>query len=517
MINNFQIDTVTNSILNMIIFDKIKIGNPIIDMIVTSVFLSLIAILLKKLNNYYLTLKLDMINVADIFYKKNIITFQGTICTGNSVYDGSMSRTNTFSDSFKALLYFIIQSIENNKSINEITEYTIEQKNIFNDHNMNHKTINTSCYMVTQYKQFILCEKLDLYIKVNIETSTNGSEDKSTAKRQYDTITITIFSYKSNLNTIKNYVDNLTNKYLAFIENSRKNKLFIYTLIKAKYEKKSFELWNEIQFLSTRSFSNIFFKEKNDIIKKIDFFLHNKQWFYDKGIPYSLGIGTYGPPGTGKTSIIKSIANYTNRNIIVISLKMIKTKLQLNNIFFEEFYNENNKNVIGFDKKIIVFEDIDCIGDIVLDRNFKSDKGDKNVINDDFNEKISKKIDEKINETISVFNENELITLDDILNLWDGIRETSGRIMIISSNYYHKLDSALVRPGRIDITLELSYVSHQTIKEMYKHFFEEEIDDNILQNIKEDFYTPAEITNIYMNSNNNKDIFMEKILQNKHI
>ena len=39
MINNFQFDTVTNSILNMIIFDKIKIGNPIIDMIVTSIFL----------------------------------------------------------------------------------------------------------------------------------------------------------------------------------------------------------------------------------------------------------------------------------------------------------------------------------------------------------------------------------------------------------------------------------------------------------------------------------------------
>ena len=514
MINNFQFDTVTNSILNMIIFDKIKIGNPIIDMIVTSIFLSLITILLKKLNNYYLKLNLDMINVADIFYKKNIITYQGTICTGNSAYDGSMCRTPSFSDSFKALLYFIIQSIENNKSINEITEYIIEQKNIFNDSSMNDKSNNTSCYMVTQHKQFILCEKLDLHIKVNIETLLSGSEDKSTAKRQYDTITITIFSYKSNLNTIKNYVDNLTNKYLAFIENSRKNKLFIYTLIKAQYAKKSFELWNEIQFLSTRSFSNIFFKEKNDIIKKIDFFLHNKQWFYDKGIPYSLGIGTYGPPGTGKTSIIKSIANYTNRNIIVISLKMIKTKIQLNNIFFEEFYNENNKNVIGFDKKIIVFEDIDCIGDIVLDRNLKSVKNEKN---DDINEKISKKIDEKISETISVFNENDLITLDDILNLWDGIRETSGRIMIISSNYYHKLDSALIRPGRIDITLELSYVSHQIIKEMYKHFFEEEMDDNILQNIKEDFYTPAEITNIYMNSNNNKYIFIEKILQNKHV
>ena len=60
MINHFQFETVTNSILNMIIFDKIKIGNPIIDMIVTSIFLSLITILLKKLNNYYLTLKLSL-------------------------------------------------------------------------------------------------------------------------------------------------------------------------------------------------------------------------------------------------------------------------------------------------------------------------------------------------------------------------------------------------------------------------------------------------------------------------
>ena len=67
-------DTVTNNILNMVIFDKMKIGNPIIDMIVTSICLSLITILIKKINNYYLHLNLDMINVVDIFYKKNIIT-----------------------------------------------------------------------------------------------------------------------------------------------------------------------------------------------------------------------------------------------------------------------------------------------------------------------------------------------------------------------------------------------------------------------------------------------------------
>jgi len=48
-----------------------------------------------------------------------------------------------------------------------------------------------------------------------------------------------------------------------------------------------------------------------------------------------------------------------------------------------------------------------------------------------------------------------LFRSDDILNAWDGIIETPGRILIISSNHYEKLDPALVRPGRIDITLEL--------------------------------------------------------------
>jgi ATP-dependent 26S proteasome regulatory subunit len=108
------------------------------------------------------------------------------------------------------------------------------------------------------------------------------------------------------------------------------------------------------------------------------------------------------------------------------------------------------------------------------------------------------------------------ITLDDILNLWDGIRETPGRILIISSNHYNKLDPALVRPGRIDITHELSNASHQTISDLYLHLFGKKIDTKQLSKIKQHFYSPAELINIYVSNKNEVD-FMNRLLTNTKI
>ena len=540
---DLKLKTMSGNIINMIVFDKIKTGNPLFDSTITILIVSCATCLFQYLSNYVLILinaiKECNCNINSWFKHKHIVEYDGKISTSTNCFDNTLRQSSVFSDRFKALCRNIIENTGDNKTINFIKEYSFDNSSCFNNNNNDNyvnnninknKNIDVGIYLVVQKGEFLISNNLQIYATTTVvnEIKEDNSNKMSNASIKIDKITIQLFSYKSDINTIKNFVEELTLKYISDIEELRDKNRYIYTLIKANIERTRFELWDEIRFSSTRQFSNIFFKGKEDIIKKIDFFLNNKNWYYEKGIPYSLGIGMHGQPGTGKTSLIKAVGNYTNRHIIVISLKVIKTKRQLDSIFFEERYNIDNKNSIDFDKKIIVFEDIDCIGDIVMDRekkkNMSTEVGLKNsninsVTMSDLVDTITSL--ETYNETkiasCKLLKDEDLITLDDILNLWDGIRETPGRIMFISSNHYYDLDPALIRPGRIDITLELSYASREIIKDMYNHLFNEPIDEDKIILIKEYFYSPAEIINIYMNEDRNSERFITRLMMNDHV
>ena len=87
-----------------------------------------------------------------------------------------------------------------------------------------------------------------------------------------------------------------------------------------------------------------------------------------------------------------------------------------------------------------------------------------------------------------------------MLEVFDGLVETTGSIIIFTTNHVKDLDPALIRPGRVDIMIEMTLATHEMIKEMYFGYFNIAIDEGELKIINDNFYSPAEIQNIYQSS-----------------
>lgn len=130
-------------------------------------------------------------------------------------------------------------------------------------------------------------------------------------------------------------------------------------------------------FRTNRTLNNVFFEQSVELRHRVEFFMKRKDWYDEKGLPWTLGLLLYGAPGCGKTSLIKAIANITGRHIININLGEIKTKTQLKRLFYEsELCTMSRKDAmsayvqekfnLGIEKRIYVIEDIDAVKDTKL-------------------------------------------------------------------------------------------------------------------------------------------------------
>lgn len=438
-------------------------------------------------NNYYNILKsLDFI----FSNKKSIVTIEGIRIKS----DYKNTYTDLFSTRFKSIWSFI----QNKKFINISSIREVSSFDYFYNREDERETIETNVYVVDQKRSFII-EK-DIHCRIY---SFRDSKNESDKKSIEETIYIELFSNIKNVNQIQEFVENIKIDYETTRANYRKNKKFVYTLTKIDKNQCS---WSEHEFISNKTFSNLFFENKQEIINKIDFFKNNKQFYIDNGISYTLGIALSGPPGTGKTSIIKCISNYLKRHLVVIQLNKIKTYEDLCKVFYESTYsNENQPNSISFENKIILLEDIDCMGDIVKKR--KSDSEESEFTDE---EEIHTQSTKKIKQVLR-YNKNteDKLTLSDLLNIIDGVIETPNRIIIMTSNHYDKLDPALIRPGRIDYSLKLGCATENVIKDIYYNYYKENIHECEC-NFKKDL-TAAQLINFAMVS---KEYYLRNVLEN---
>lgn len=464
-----------------------KTGNIIYDMFITS-FMIFIAAMFSNINMF--DIQYLFTNIHDKLYKRNKIVIEGkkTTSVSNRTWSNSANISGLYSDNFRALFKHIINNL-NNKSGQNIHGL----KELFSNISNLAEVKEDSIFIIDQVEPFMLDEKKEIFGIVSFKTEVN--DDKNSTK--IEKIDIEIYSYKCSLNYLHNFVKEITQKYIDEIKQSRLNKQYIYTLTKNTHsdEDDVKDCFSEVEFSTTRTFKNIFFDQKELVKDKVDNFLNNKKWYYELGIPYTMGIGLYGPPGTGKTSFIKALANYTKRHLIVLSFKLIKTKSQLDEFFYESRYSSSNeKNSISFENKIIVFEDIDCASSIVSERSNRLDTPSPIVTSP----KSEFKKTDDLTPVITTPKPDDALTLDDILNLFDGLRENSGRIIIITSNYYDKLDKALVRPGRIDITLEMTNLTKKSMINMTKHLYKSDFKEDDFNNYEDYKHTPAYVTNKFV-------------------
>lgn len=489
---------------------------------------------------------------------RNSITIEGKHVTAIDQYRRSpIVVSNTFSKTFRAIMFHIMKSVDNLSDVREMKEMTssyLSPVSLRINDKDGSETVST-IFSVCQRAPFLLNTEKEIYCSVNETNDINVVNDSSKQDARINKFAITLFSYKSSIVNIRDYIRELKSAYMRHLEDSRKGKLFVYTLNHTDCSNDDDDdtvpgKWHEVPHETMKSFDNVFFENKEEILKKVDFFVNNKEWYKTNGIPYTLGIGLYGPPGTGKTSFIKALSSKLGRHIISIPLSIVKTKTQMQDVYYESQYmGDNEKNSIGFDKKIIVFEDIDCVGDVVMKRketgsetnstdsesldqenndvegSNNGTKGRAKTDNEELANNVMKIFSNKIKSTVErdpdddfcSSSKKDKLTLDYILNLWDGLRENTGRIMIITSNHYDKLDPALVRPGRIDITLNLDFASVSTICEMYKHYYGKPVEASDIDHIPDKFYSTAEIINFYVSNCQSPEGFIERLARKEKL
>jgi DNA replication protein DnaC len=192
----------------------------------------------------------------------------------------------------------------------------------------------------------------------------------------------------------------------------------------------------------------------NTILESIKHFIDTEEWHLERGINYKKSYLFYGPPGTGKTSMIKALSFEIERHIHFLNLATVESDDQLNKLM----------SSIDFKNTIVVMEDIDAMSKITHSR--------KKTEEEELEETTRlTAVQDKGKSNSNPAPNLPKLTLSGLLNQLDGLRQTHGMILVMTSNHPEVLDDALIRDGRVDEKILFSYASLQQIQMMFKNFY----------------------------------------------
>nr|POF18558.1 mitochondrial chaperone bcs1 [Quercus suber] len=187
-----------------------------------------------------------------------------------------------------------------------------------------------------------------------------------------------------------------------------------------------------------RPFDSVVLEEglSRKILDDITEFLAARTWYLDRGIPYRRGYLLHGPPGTGKTSFVQALAGELDFNIAMLSLSQRGLT--------DDLLNQLLVNVPA--RSIVLLEDADAA---FTNRRQRDEDGYSGAN----------------------------VTYSGLLNALDGVASAEERIIFMTTNHIDRLDEALIRPGRVDMTVHLGNATEWQMGKLWDRFYSEQDPD----------------------------------------
>jgi SpoVK/Ycf46/Vps4 family AAA+-type ATPase len=213
-----------------------------------------------------------------------------------------------------------------------------------------------------------------------------------------------------------------------------------------------FKAWSYIDFEHPTTFDTLAMDQakKKEIMDDLDAFRNNRDVYWRTGKPWKRGYLLYGPPGTGKSTMIAAMARYLDYDIYDVELTVVRDNHDLRKLLIE---------TTG--KAIIVIEDIDCSLDLTGDRAARRRPGrDSKHSSADHDDRRG--------------GANNAVTLSGLLNFIDGLWSASGgeRVVVFTTNHVDRLDPALIRRGRMDMHIEMSYCGADAFRTLARNYLD---------------------------------------------
>jgi chaperone BCS1 len=169
---------------------------------------------------------------------------------------------------------------------------------------------------------------------------------------------------------------------------------------------------------------------KERIVDDVQAFLSARTWYLDRGIPYRRGYLLYGPPGTGKSSFIQALAGHLDFNIAILNVsERGLTDDRLNHLLTRVPR-----------RTVVLLEDVD-----VAFVNRRKPDADGYA--------------------------GATVTFSGLLNALDGVASAEERLIFLTTNHVERLDEALIRPGRVDMTVRLGHATEYQVEGIWDRFY----------------------------------------------